>query len=250
MKALIIGNWKMNPATYREAKKLLDATRKAAEKTKRSVVVAPPAVFLRDLRGAYRGKRIAFAAQDCSVYGAGAHTGELSVSQLKDAGAAYVIVGHSERRAALESDENVGKKMRAVLDAKLSPILCVGERERHASGAHLSFVRDQLRAAFKDVEAKELSRVIVAYEPVWAIGKEEAMQPRIIHEMAIFIRKTLVERYDLQAVASLKIIYGGSTTEDNVRDILRDGDVAGVLPGHVSIDAARFTKLLQAVSAK
>lgn len=245
MKALVIANWKMNPQTLKEAKALFDATRKSAEKARGvTLVVAVPAVFLRELRARYRGRSIRFAAQDCSASALGAHTGELSLPQLKDAGASHVIIGHSERRAAGETDEGVRKKVRAALDARFTPIVCVGEPERDASGGHFNFVRTQLRGGFAGVDPKELSRVVVAYEPVWAIGKETPPPPHDIHEMAVFIRKSLVATHG-EAAMSVRIIYGGSTNEHNVEGILTEGDVVGVLPGHVSIDPQRFRVLLQ-----
>ncbi|MCR4325687.1 MAG: triose-phosphate isomerase [Patescibacteria group bacterium] len=244
-KPLVVANWKMNPATFREAKKLFDATKRAAEKVRGiSVVVAPPAIFLRGLSGAYKGKRVAFAAQDVSADEGGAHTGELSAAQIKDARAKYIIVGHSERRASGESDADVRRKTRAVLDAKLTPIICVGERERGASGEHFDVVRRQLQAAFADVASGEATRVVVAYEPIWAIGKEETMPPRAMHEMAIFIRKTLVATHGESAM-SLSVIYGGAATEENAGAMLSYGDVTGLLVGHVSIDAQRFAALLR-----
>lgn len=243
-KPLIVANWKLNPETFREAKVLFDATRKAAEKTKRAnVVVAPPALFLHELRARYKGRALGFAAQDGSAEPLGAHTGDISMAQLKHAGAAYVIIGHSERRAKGETDEDTRRKVAASLDAKLTPILCVGERARDASGSHFNFVREQLHAALGDIAPEKLGKLVIAYEPVWAIGGEQAMQPHDIHQMAIFIRKAAVGVHG-DAARTLRVIYGGSTNEENARAILDEGDVQGLLPGHVSLDATRFTALL------
>src|SRR3989338_7899251 len=129
MKSIVIANWKMNPPTMREAKRLFDATRKAAESAKSmTLVVAPPAIFLRELRARYKGKRIAFAIQSASAEGSGAYTGDISLLQAKDAGAQYVIVGHSEQRAKGESNETAGKVVVAALVSGLIPVLCVGGR--------------------------------------------------------------------------------------------------------------------------
>jgi len=249
-KPLIVANWKMNPGTLRQAKELFEATRNAAEKAKGvSLVVAPPTIFLRELHARYRGRLIHFAAQDISEASEGAHTGGTSLSQVKEAGASYVIIGHSERRAAGETNDDTRKKVAAALAAKVTPILCVGERERASSGEHLNVVREELRVAFADVPPTRLSSVIVAYEPVWAIGGEEAMKPRDMHEMAIFIRKTLVGLYG-EGARSLKIIYGGATTESNAPDMLRQGDVTGFLVGHVSLAPERFSVLLANLSKR
>jgi triosephosphate isomerase len=247
MKALIIGNWKMYPATFKEAKELFAATRKAADVAKDvTLVVAPPALFLRELAGSYKGTRIAFASQSAHWDKVGAHTGEVSVTQVADAGACYVIVGHSERRAGGETLEDTQKKVPAVLAAKMLPVLCVGELKRSDSGAHLDYIKDELRAGFAGVPQNKISKVIVAYEPVWAIGGEKAMEPREMHEMAIFIRKSIVEMYG-QGGMSVKIIYGGAVNETNAVPMLKDGDVVGLLPGHVSVDAERFTLLLKTI---
>ena len=189
MKSLVIANWKMNPATAREAKKLFEATKKAIEVAKSvSLVVAPPSIYFRELRSGYKGKRIVFAAQNARAEAGGAFTGEMSVAQYKDAGASYVIVGHAERRAMGETNEDTGKKVSAALALKMTPVLCVGETKRGAGGEHFDFVRAQLRAGFAGVDAAQAARVAVAYEPIWAIGAQAAMSPRDMHEMAIFIR--------------------------------------------------------------
>ncbi|MBI4087795.1 triosephosphate isomerase [Candidatus Kaiserbacteria bacterium] len=249
-KPLIVANWKMNPATFRAAKKLLEVTRKAAmSATGATLVVAPPTVFLRELRAGYKGKRLFFAAQDVSSEPGGAHTGELSILQAKDAGAAYCIIGHSERRAGGETNDDTRKAIVAALEARITPILCIGERARGNTGEHLEFVKEQLQTGFADVPQSKVGKVIVAYEPVWAIGGEEAMKPRDMHEMAIFIRKTLVGLHG-DGARSFKILYGGAATEGNATDMLRHGDVDGLLVGHVSVDPERFEALFKAVSGK
>lgn len=249
-KPLVVANWKMNPASFREAKRLFEATREAAQNAKGvTVVVAPPAIFLRELHAKYKGRLIHFSAQDISVAANGAYTGGTALSQVKEAGVSYAIIGHSERRFGGETNDDARKKVAAALAEKVMPILCVGETQRSTSGQHLDYVRDQLRAGFADVMTSKLSSVIVAYEPVWAIGGEETMKPREMHEMAIFIRKTLVALHG-EGARTLKIIYGGAATEFNASDMLRNGDVSGLLVGHVSIDPARFGALLTALSRR
>ena len=250
MKSLIVANWKMNPATWREAKQLFAATRKAAESTtKANIVVAPPAIFLRELKAAYKGKKISFGVQTGRAEAIGAHTGELSLAQCRDAGASYAIVGHAERRAMGESDEEVGKRITAALSLKLTPILCVGESKRDATGAHFEYVRTQLRLGLVSVEPSQLGRVVIAYEPVWSIGAERAMGPRDMHEMAIFIRKSIVDLKGPQGM-SIKILYGGSIDETSAPQMLKDGDVHGLLVGRASEDAAKLSALIQAIEYK
>jgi triosephosphate isomerase len=247
MKALIVANWKMNPDTLKAAKKLLEATKKAAAGAKGvSLVVCPPAVFLRDLAGT-RGK-IAFGAQNVHFEHRGSFTGEISPVQVKDAKAQYAIVGHAERRAMGESNDDVRKKVDAALAANLTPVFCIGERERGQGAEHFEFVREQIRTGLSEEAGKKLSKIIVAYEPVWAIGASRAMEPREMHEMSIFIRKTLVERYG-SAGHSIVILYGGAVDAGNAVHMLRDGDVAGLLVGRASTDVQTFPHLLQAVAA-
>jgi triosephosphate isomerase (TIM) len=244
-KILVVANWKMNPSLLREAKKLLEAIKKAARKAKGvSVVVAPPAVFVRTLS---KGERsIAFAVQRASGEDGGAYTGEISMKQARDAGASFAIVGHSETRFVGETNDNIRKQVAATLAARMTPILCVGEKERSVSGDHFNVVAEQLRVGLTDVSATKLARVIIAYEPVWAIGGEQTMSPRDMHEMAIFIRKTMVESHG-DAGHKVKILYGGSANEENAAPMIEEGDVSGLLVGHVSVDAPRFAALLSSL---
>lgn len=247
MEALIVANWKMNPATGKEAAKLFAATKEAASAAKNvQVVVAPPVIFVREIAAGYRGKRIVFAAQDAHFEQGGAHTGDTSFAQLKDAGASWVILGHAERRAEGQTNAGVGQRVAAALAARFTPILCVGERERHPNGDHFTFVREQLSAAFADVPAAKVSKVVIAYEPVWAIGAPTAMEPRQMHEMAIFIRKTLADLYGKPIAGA--ILYGGAIDPDNAADMLEGGDVEGLLVGRASTNVAIFAQLLRAVA--
>ncbi len=246
MKAIIIGNWKMNPPTLKEAKKLLTDTKKGAAGVRGvQVVVAPPAVFLRSLAEG-RG-RVAFAVQHAHFDAAGAHTGEMSMAQARDAKATYVIIGHAERREAGETDDDVRKKIVAALAAGLTPVVCVGEKSREGDGEHLAFVREQLRTALADIEAKQLLKIIVVYEPLWTIGTSTTMQPRDMHEMSIFIRKVLLEKFG-EVAHKVTILYGGSVEGHNAAAMLQGGDVKGFLVGHASWNGKTFAEVLQAVA--
>lgn len=237
----------MNPSTFRDASRLFDATQKLAAAGKRtSLVVAPPTLYLRELRSSYKGARISFAAQNIFFERAGAYTGETSFAALQDARIPYALVGHSERRALGESNGDTGMKVAALVSAGLTPILCVGEKQRTVSGEHFTFVREQLRAALASTAPAKIGKVIIAYEPVWAIGGEKTMQPRQMHEMAIFIRKTLVETHG-EGALKVRVLYGGSVNEENARAMLEEGDVVGFVVGHVSIDIARFSALIRSL---
>jgi triosephosphate isomerase len=246
MKCIVVANWKIGPAAVREARALLAATKKAAGRAGMKVIVAPSLLHLHELSRLSRGTRLLFAAQNAH-YADGAHTGEVSLAQLKDARVTYVIVGHAERRAMGETNEDTRKKVGAIIRARMTPILCVGEVKRAGTGEHFSFIRDELQAGFADVPQEHVKRVIVAYEPVWAIGAERALTPRGMHEMAIFIRKMLVDLKGESAMR-VKILYGGSVDETNAADMLRQGDVDGLLVGRASTDAESFAKLMIAVT--
>lgn len=247
MKALIVGNWKMNPPTFREAKLLFEATKKAADGAKGvSVVVAPPSIYMRELSKGYRGK-IAFAVQHANAETSGAHTGEVSFAMAKDAKATYGIIGHAERRAMGETNDDTKLKVKTAFAEGLTPILCVGETSRTTSGTHFAFVRDQLRVGLSDISTGNLKKIIIAYEPVWAIGASSAMGPRDMHEMAIFIRKCVFELHG-EAAHMIRVLYGGSIDATNAPAMLSEGDVHGLLVGRASADAAHIRDLLQAIA--
>ncbi len=243
MKSILVCNWKMNPATYKEAKILFDATKKAADKSKGlQVIVAPPALYLRELSKGYRGK-VSFAVQNGSADVSGAHTGEISFAQAKDSRAQYAIIGHAERRAMGETNDVVSAKVSEACKAGVIPVVCVGELSRSGAGEHFTHVREQLRSALSKVPPVFLKKVLIAYEPVWAIGAAKPMTPRDMHEMSIFIRKTIVEFYG-EAGMEMKILYGGSVDETSARAMIIDGDVRGLLVGRASAEPKQVSSLL------
>jgi triosephosphate isomerase len=249
MKSLLIANWKMNPTTFKEAKKLFEATKKAADTAKDvTVIIAPPSIYLHELASAYKGKKLSFALQHGNAEATGSFTGETSMLQGKGAGASSVIIGHAERRAMGESNEDTRKKVAAAIALSMSPILCVGEAARGQDGEHFEFIKNQLKAGFADVLAAKISKVTIAYEPVWAIGATTAMSPRDMHEMAIFIRKTIVGLYGEKGMA-VKILYGGAIDETNAAAMLTQGDVAGLLVGRASTEPEKLATLVKAMKS-
>lgn len=246
-KYIVVANWKMNPITLRDAKKLFQMTKRIADTVSNmSIIVAPPAIYLQPLTALYKGQKVQFAAQNANEAASGGFTGEISIAQIKNAKARYVLVGHAERRERGESNQDTARKVIAALQEGVIPILCVGEEKREQSGSHFTFVREQLKAAFQSVEQHAVAKVIVAYEPVWAIGSEEAMSPRAMHEMAIFIRKTIVEMHGAKGYG-VKILYGGAVSEKNAEAMLKEGDVVGLLVGRASINPKEFAALLTAI---
>lgn len=248
MKSIVVANWKMNPQTMREAKKLFEATRKAAEGVKSvSVVIAPPSVFLRELSMGYKGKRLSFAAQNAYFQKEGAYTGEVSMPEVKDAKASAILIGHAERRAMGETNGETRAKVNMALSQKLQPIFCIGEHQRSGSGEHFLFVKEQLKTGLQDVVPGNINKIIIAYEPVWAIGATQPMSSRQMHEMAIFIRKTVVGSHGEKGL-KMKILYGGSIDETNAREMVVEGDVQGLLVGRASTDAQKFAELIKSLA--
>ena len=250
-KRVVIANWKMNPQTFAEAKKLYLAIKKKAV-TLRNVetVIAPPFVFLRGLSKLYSGSRLALSGQDVFWEKKGSHTGEVSVTQLKESGADYVIVGHSERRALGETDDMVYKKIKAVLKGGLTGVVCIGESERDNHGVYLKFLRGQIESALAKIKVGSLKNIIVAYEPLWAIGKtdDEAITPEKLHETILFIRRVLIEMYNKEAALGTRIIYGGSVEKGNARTLLSEGKAQGFLVGHASLNALEFSDILESAN--
>ncbi len=243
MKSLVVANWKMYPKTAADAKKLFGASRRCVEPHKNvSLVIAPPALFVTNLAKGYRGK-IAFAAQSARAEDEGAFTGSHSLVQLREARCTHALVGHAERRAAGETDAEIAQQVARALELEMTPILCVGERARTTDGGHFATVRDQLRTALTGLKPGAVKKLIIAYEPVWAIGAPVPMAPRDMHEMSIFIRKSLVAMLG-EGAMDVRILYGGAVDETNVANMMRDGDVHGLLVGRASVDPIKFAKVI------
>lgn len=248
MKKLIIANWKMNPSSIKDAKKLFIGIRQTASKLRNvQTVVAPPFLYLTELNKLYLGHRIKFAGQDVFWADKGSFTGEISSAMLKGVGATYVIIGHSERRALGENNEDVNKKVISVIRAGLTAILCIGESNRdHKDGTHLLFLTRQLESALDNVPKNKLSKIVVAYEPIWTIGKreEEAMRPEELHETVLFIKKTIVNLFGKKSALKVPILYGGSVERGNTEALFVEGMVDGLLIGHASLKVNEFNNIL------
>ncbi|MEW6553069.1 MAG: triose-phosphate isomerase [Actinomycetota bacterium] len=246
-KPLIAGNWKM----YKNNAEALELVRElvpmVAEREDVEVAVCPPFTALADISRLLGelGSSISLGAQDVYPQSEGAFTGEIAPSMLKGLGVAYVIVGHSERREIIgESDDFVAAKVRAVLDAAMVPILCVGEtlEEREAGGAAAK-VEGQLEADLADVDEGEVAGMVVAYEPIWAIGTGKTATPDDAQEMCAFIRKWVAGSYGKDAAASLRILYGGSVKPDNAAELMAMEDIDGALVGGASLKASDFAAI-------
>jgi len=242
-KKIVIANWKMNPPTLAEAKKLFAGIKKTTGRSAGvQTIICPPFVYLTELSKNYSGSKIAFGGQNVFWESGGARTGEISPPMLKSTGAEFVIIGHSERRVQGEDFKIVHKKVRAALKEGFRVVLCIGERERDQEATYLSFIKEELESALSGVSSKMLSRVIIAYEPIWAIGKaaKGAMEPQELHEMTIFIKKILTEKYGRVHALKVPILYGGSAEPANVEALITKGMADGFLVGRASLQADSF----------
>jgi triosephosphate isomerase len=244
---LIVGNWKMYVQTPEEAKKLSRKLKlKSALLKKTSAVICPPFPFIGMCAPKRTVKNFTLGAQNSSSFKEGSHTGEVGAEMLKTLGAEFVIVGHSERRE-LDTDEDISKKVNAVLEAGLKPILCVGEKTRDENATHYDFIEKQIKAGLAAVPKNRNHDIVVAYEPVWAIGGKEAMHPEQIQEMNLFVKKVFADIFGSSSGLKLRVLYGGSVNCNNAAQIIEIGQVDGLLVGRESANATGFIELLKAV---
>ena len=217
------------------------------------VVIAPVFTAIKTVADRLEGSNIRVSGQDCSTETEeGAHTGEVLASMLKDVGARYVIVGHSERRQFYaETDVQVNRKTHAGIAAGLSVIMCVGETlDQREQGSAESVVSQQLTAGSSGLTASDLDRIIVAYEPVWAIGTGRTATPEQAQEMHAFIRRVFAERHSQAAGAALRILYGGSVKPDNATALMAVSEVNGALVGGASLKASDFLAIVRAYESR
>lgn len=247
-KKLVIGNWKSYVTSFDEAKKLFKEIEKALPKsTDAHIVVCPPFPFIDFLSDSYQGEKIVFGAQDAH-FETGSATGTVSVPALKSIGVKYVIVGHAERRAMGETDDIVSKKVGAVLDDKLTPIVCVGEKERDKEGHYLKELEESVLGSLASVQEKDLKKLIIAYEPVWAIGAPLPPSARAVRETIIFVRKILAEKFDRTAALRARIVYGGSVDEESIEELAAESGANGFLLGRASVQPETFAHIVKVVS--
>lgn len=245
--ALVIGNWKLNPNNLSDAHKLIDGiSKKYKEKERVTVAVAPPFVYLTEAAKKIGKKAIFLAAQDVSSEALGPFTGEVSAMQLRDLKCEYVIIGHSERRAMGETDEQVQKKVLAALKNKLTPIVCIGERERDTQGAFFTFIEKQIKSLAGVLSAIEIKKVVIAYEPIWAIGTGKTATAADVKEMQLFLFTVLTKLYDKPTAQKVTLLYGGSVKPDNAKELHMEGGMNGFLVGGASLKAEDFLNIINA----
>ncbi len=248
-KAVIAGNWKMNK-TPDEAKALIEEIKPLVKDADCDVVVCVPYVDLQNAVEATKGSNIGVGAENCHFEKSGAFTGEISAPMLTSMGVNYVIIGHSERRTYFgETDVTVNKRTLAALESGLKVIVCVGEYlEQREQGITAELVAMQTKIALGGVSAEQLKNVIIAYEPVWAIGTGLTATPEQANEVCAVIRKAIADLYGADAADATTIQYGGSMNAKNAEELLAQPDVDGGLIGGASLKAPDFAAIVKAAS--
>lgn len=248
-KKIVAGNWKMNKTLQEgltfstELKALLDNKTINCE-----VVVGTPFIHLSEVAKTLEGTKVNVAAQNCANKESGAYTGETSAAMVASTGASHVILGHSERRAYYnETPELLKEKVAVALANNLTPIFCVGEvLEERESGKHFEVVAAQLKDSLFELSKEDFSKLVIAYEPVWAIGTGKTASADQAQEIHAFIRKTLTEKYGKEIADNTSILYGGSCNAGNAKELFSNPDVDGGLIGGASLEADKFLPIIEA----
>ncbi|MBI5182746.1 MAG: triose-phosphate isomerase [Nitrospinae bacterium] len=247
-KKIIAGNWKMNKV-IEESLSFINELKEAVRGINDNIeiVVSPPFTALSVINDAIKGSNILLAGQDVFWEDKGAYTGEISPMMLKDVGCKYTIIGHSERRQYCnETNETVNKKIKALLRNDLSVIICVGETiEEREDKRTFSVVGRQIRDGLKGLTQKDMEKVVIAYEPVWAIGTGKTATPSQANEMHLFIRDTIKEMFEDKIASSITIQYGGSVTPLNITELMLESEIDGALVGGASLDAGSFVQIIR-----
>ncbi|XWN37764.1 MAG: triose-phosphate isomerase [Balneola sp.] len=244
---LIAGNWKMNGGPF-EAAELLEGLRSAKSEVSEEVdvLVCPPFVSLGMAVKYLHDSEIQVGAQNLHFEDNGAYTGEISATMLAESGCNFVLIGHSERRQYFgETDKGVNKKALKALSHKIAPVICVGESlDQRKKDVHFDIVSDQVKKALEGISDSEILDVVIAYEPIWAIGTGETASPEQAQEMHAFIRKEISGLYTDETASAIRVLYGGSMKPGNAEELLSQNDVDGGLIGGASLKADSFSEII------
>ena len=248
-KTVIAGNWKMNK-TPSETKEFMAAFKAMLPKGRWcDIALCVPAVCIPAAVRAMRETRVGIGAENCNQNASGAYTGEVATNMLVDAGCKYVIIGHSERRAMGETDKDVNEKVLAALDAGLIPILCCGESlEQRELGITEEFITMQIKSALAGVDESRVRKVVIAYEPSWAIVTGRTATPEQAEEVCESIRSVIRKLYGSKIARATSILYGGSMNDKNAYDLLAQPDIDGGLIGGASLVPEKFLKIIEAAN--
>jgi len=243
---LIAANWKMYKTSLEAQEFIIKFKATMSSVNNRDVVICPPFTALEAVRREITGTPLALGAQNMHDQPMGAYTGEISAAMLIAEGCRYVILGHSERRQYFgETNEWVNRKLKSALAAGLIPIVCVGEKlsEREA-GKTMPLIHEQIKGAFQGLTSRDLEKLVIAYEPVWAIGTGRTATPAQAQEVHVFIRKTLEDLFGKALADTVRILYGGSIKPENIDDLMAQPDVDGGLVGGASLEVASFARIV------
>ena len=248
-KTVIAGNWKMNK-TPSETKEFMTQLKAIMPKGRWcDVALCVPAVDIPAAVRAVRETRIGIGAENCNANASGAYTGEIATNMLVDAGCKYVIIGHSERRAMGETDADINAKVLAALDAGLVPIMCCGETlEQREAGITDEWIAMQIKLGLNGVSEEKIRRVIIAYEPIWAIGTGRTASPEQAEEVCECIRAAVRKLYSSKNARAISILYGGSMNDKNAFELLAQPDIDGGLIGGASLIPEKFVKIIEAAN--
>jgi len=250
-KPILVANWKNHPASLLEAQKLLKDLGKLRLLYKKfALFIAPPLPYMESV--ANRAKGFAHLASQDMFIEKGTYTGETTLEVLKSFGVKLAILGHSERRALGETSQDVALKVKAALKAGITPLICIGEKTRDADGEHFEYIRNELKASLGDISKQSAGKIIIAYEPSWAIGKTsgDALPPAELAQSVIFLKKVLTDLYGRSTADSIPILYGGSVEPDNAGELLRESSARGFLVGHASINHNSFEQIARSIIEK
>jgi triosephosphate isomerase (TIM) len=246
-KPIIAGNWKLNKTPHEAILLVDELKRELVDSTGVDIVVCPPFVDLTDVSDALVDHDIALGAQNVFWEDNGAFTGEISAPMLKDLGVAYVIIGHSERRQYFnETNQTVNKRLRAALKHGLTPIVCVGENlDERESNKTFDVIKNHCEGSLAGLTGEEVKKIVLAYEPVWAIGTGKTATPQQAQEVHVFIRQLLGKMFGPDVASSVRIQYGGSVTPDNIVSLMGQADIDGALVGGASLKAPSFAAIVK-----
>jgi len=245
-KALIAGNWKMHTGLVDGCKLAVDVEKQCSQFSDREVLLAPPFTTISEIAHLLKDSSVILASQNVCWQEQGAFTGEISPMMVRDAGAAAAIVGHSERRQIFgESDEMVNKRLRGGLASGLLMILCIGETlEEREGGQTYSVLERQLKKGLADISPEDMGQVVIAYEPVWAIGTGKTASKEQAQEAHLFIRGVVEQLYEKKVAEQTRILYGGSVKPSNVDELMAQPDIDGALVGGAALDAESFGRII------
>ena len=249
-KKILVANWKNHPNSLREASRILvSMSRKSRTYKKLHTFVAPPLPYF-EIVSERCGTYMSLAVQDLPAVSEDTETGAVSLTMLKSFGVRLAIVGHSERRAKGETAKVVREKIEKFIKSGIPVLLCIGESERDIDGAYFEFIREELKSALDGLRKESLSKIYIAYEPIWAIGRPaaEAMSPLDLAQMTIFIKKVLTDMFGRKQADKVSILYGGSVEESNAEALAQESGVSGFLVGHDSLNPKDFAIIAEHLS--